>query len=127
MNYVDNEWWIVRIDETEHWGTGWLNSLKVTKLWGVYLYKPADVYVYCSYEPKMYFLYSLSDPCFELKEGEEYEKVWEEVFEQRCKYSDELTDHYRKDFVDSQKDRQKFGNFETFDDALEAYIANPIW
>lgn len=122
-----NEWWIVRIDETDHWSKEWLNSLKVTKLWGVYLYKPTDVYVYCSYEPKMYFLHALINPCFELEEGEDYEKVWEEIYNQRIKYIDELSDHFRKDFVDSQVNRRKFGIFETFDEALEAYTANPVW
>ncbi len=120
-------WWIVRIDETEHWSKKWLNSLKITKLWGVYLYKPSDVYVYCSAEPKMYFLHAIIDPVFETKEEADYEKVWEEIYEQRLKSIDELSDHFTVKFVNDQKDRKEFGKFENFDDALEAYNANPVW
>lgn len=125
----ENEWWVIRLDETHHCNKKWLTERKISKFWGLYLFQPGIIYHHCSAQ-KDYTLFTIPEPYFETSEElseEENEKLEEEIRNILCD-SDKISIYSCNDI--NQKadlDKRKLGVFDSFDDALEKYQSNPIW
>lgn len=117
---------ICRIETTEHWNKEFLERMKITKIWSVYLYNPNQIFVYCSAYPKYYSCVEIAESCYESSKNlsdEEQDELYTAIIQELdnplvvTSQIDNLSEEYNC----------YLGEFETENDAIEYYQGNPKW
>lgn len=117
---------ICRIETTQHWNKEFLDRLKISKIWSIYLYNPDHIFVYCSAYPKYYSCVEIAEPCYEsskILDDKEQEELYEGILqglENTMIVNSEINNL-------SKEDNYYLGEFETENDAIEYYQGNPKW